>query len=286
MKFNFNDINNALKYYNISDTNYINNCYKCIEDINLDKEFSKKVEEVYNILYKDKSNKIKELWNKNSIIELFDENCNPFATNVLVLLGYKLHDENMRKMGFTQKETELYKKRVYEALTNDIFIRKLKSIRISQMIWATYFINVKLIEVGRLQYENCKDYIKIHIPAGEKLEIESVIESIENSKKEIKKYFGLSNPEYRCNSWLLSNQINDIIDCNCNIHKFYKIFEVEDGEDATKDILNFVFKMQECTDYKSLPENTSLQKILKKQLIDNKKMKIGCGNLIQAMKIL
>ena len=283
MKIDFNDINNALNFYNISDKMYINNCYKCIEDINSIKDFNQKAEEVYNILYRDKSNKINNLWNKENIIELFGKNYNPFVTNILVLLGYKLHNENMKKNGYTQKEIELYKKRVYETLTNDIFIKKLKGIRVSQMLWASYFINVKLIEVGRLQYEKyekCENYIKIHIPSGEKLEIQNVISSIENSKKEIKKYFGLSNPEYRCNSWLLSNQLNDIIDCNCNIHKFYKLFKVEDGEDATKDILNFVFEMQECVDYNSLPENTSLQKILKKQLLNNQKLKIGCGNLI------
>lgn len=285
MKIDSNDIDNALNYYNISDEKYINNCYKCIEDINLIKEFNQKVEEVYNILYKDKSNKINDLWNKKSIIELFDKNYDSFVTNILVLIGYKLHDENMRKNGYTQKEIELYKKRVYETLTNDIFIKKLKGIRISQMLWATYFINAKLIEVGRLQYEKCENYIKIHIPSGERLEIENVINSIKNSKKEVKKYFGLSNPEYRCNSWLLSNQLNDIIDRNCNIHKFYKLFEVKDGEDATKDILNFVFEMQECADFNSLPENTSLQKILKKQLINNKKMKIGCGILIKTINV-
>ena len=50
----------------------------------------------------------------------------------------------------------------------------LENIRISQMIWAGYFINTKLIEVGRLQYEKNENYIKIHIPSGDKLEIKKV----------------------------------------------------------------------------------------------------------------
>ena len=43
-------------------------------------------------------------------------------------------------------------------------------------------------------------------------ETEKVLNSITNSKIEIEKYFNLKNPEYRCDSWLLSNQINAIID--------------------------------------------------------------------------
>lgn len=158
---------------------------------------------------------------------------------------------------YSNIQKEMYRRRVTEALTNDIYVRELESIRISQMIWAAYFINTKLIEVGRLQYEKCENHIKIHIPSGEKLEIEKVFNSIKESKLEIEKYFDMRNAEYRCDSWLLSNQINDIIDSNSNIAKFYNLFEVQDGPDAKKDILNFVFNMQECDDYNNLLEDTS-----------------------------
>jgi len=185
----------------------------------------------------------------------------------------------MINKNYTNTQKMLYKKRVRETLINDIYVKKLESIRISQMIWAIYFINIKLIEVGRLQYERCENYIKIHIPSGNKLEIEKVLNSINNSKVEIKKYFNMKDPEYRCNSWLLSNQINSIIDSNSNIAKFYNLFEVQDGPDAVKDILNFVFNIQECDNYNNLLENTSLQKLLKKQLLECKSLKIGCGKL-------
>ena len=213
------------------------------------------------------------------MIELFGEQNNPFITSVLVLLGYNMHEKNMIEKNYDNTQKELYKKRVRETLTNDISIRKLESIRISQMICAEYFINTKLIEVGRLQYEKCENHIKIHIPTGDKLETEKVLNSIRDSKIEIEKYFNLKNPKYRCDSWLLSNQINAIIDSNSNIAKFYRLFDVEDGPDATKDILNFVFDMQECDNYNNLAETTSLQKLLKKQLLENKELKIGWGIL-------
>lgn len=279
MKINIIDIDNALDYYKIDDIDYKNKCYKCAYDINSNIEFNKKVEEIYNILYTDKSFKIDTLWKKQNMIELFGTNYNPFVTSVLVLLGYELHDKNMKDKNYTDVEKVLYKNRVTQSLTNDIYIRKLENIRISQMIWAGYFINTKLIEVGRLQYEKCENHIKIHIPSEGKLEIEKVLDSIDKSKNEIEKYFNLKNPEYRCDSWLLSNQINAIINSNSNISKFYILFNVTDGPDATKDILNFVFHMQECDNYYDLPENTSLQKLLKQQLIENKEMRIGWGRL-------
>ena len=279
MKIELSMIENALKYYQINDTNYKNKCYKCIKDINEIKEFNIKAEEIYNILYNDKSFKIELLWQKQNMFELFGQQHNPYITNILVLLGYEIHHKNMKIKNYNNEQKELYKKRVKEALTNDIFNRKLEGIRISQMIWAVYFINTKLIEVGRLQYEKCENYIKIHIPSGDKLQIDMVLDSINKSKQEIEKYFNVKNLEYRCDSWLLSNQINDIIDKNSNIAKFYNLFEVKDGSDATKDILNYVFNVQNSSNYNDLVEDTSLQKLLKQQLIKNKEMKIGLGKL-------
>lgn len=279
MKVDFIDVDNALEYYQINDINYKNKCYKCVEDLNSIINFNSRAEAVYDILYNDKSLKIKTLWKIQNMRELFGEYYNSFITSILVLLGYKLHEQNMINKNYTDTQKMLYKKRVKDALINDIYFRKLENIRISQMIWASYFINTKLIEVGRLQYEKCDDYIKIHIPSGKKLEIEEVVTSIKDSENEIEKYFNLKNPEYYCNSWILSNQINTIIDSNSNIAKFYNLFEVQDGQDAIKDILNFVFNMQECDDYNNLLENTSLQRLLKKQLLENKSLKIGLGRL-------
>lgn len=276
MKIELVDIDNALKYYQINDIDYKNKCYKCIEDINTIQDFNIRAKEIYNILYTDK---IDTLWKRQNMKELFDEHYNSFITNVLVLLGYKLHERNMENKNYNNTEKTLYKKRVTEALTNDIYIRKLESIRISQMIWGAYFINTKLIEVGRLQYEKCENHVKIHIPSGSKLDIEEVLNSINDSKIDIEKYFNIKKPEYRCDSWLLSNQINSIIDSNSNISKFYRLFEVKDGPDATKDILNFVFNIQECDNYNNLIEDTSLQRLLKKQLIENKSIKKGWGKL-------
>ena len=82
--------------------------------------------------------------------------------------------------------------KVKECLENDIIYKNYDEIRISQMLWGTYFINNRLIEVGRLQFESINDnQVKIHIPAGEKLDIEKVTKSIEDSKLLLKKYYNV-----------------------------------------------------------------------------------------------
>ncbi len=224
-----------------------------------------------------KNEQISKLWKTQEKETLFGKGCNPFVTSIVILLGCEIHKRNMQIKNFDDFHKELYRKRVQETLTRDLLVRKLTSVRISQMIWATYFINAKLIEVGRLQFENCVDFVKIHIPAGPKLEEQKVLQSLRQSKQEIEKYFDMKNPEYRCESWLLSRQMNKLIDANSNIAKFYRLFDVEDGPDATRDILNFVFLKQECEDYSTLQEDTSLQKLLKKQLLSNYVLKLGLG---------
>lgn len=282
-------IDNSLEFYNIIDNEYRIKCYKCVDDINQNSDYQKIISNVYNLLFIDKNNNIRKLWSIKNISELFGEIKNPFITNVLLLSGYDVHKTNMQKYALDNKQIEIHKKRVRESLLNDIKIKKYDGIRISQMLWGAYFVNMRIIEVGRLQYEfikfnplkedEYKECIKIHIPSGESLTEKSVRDSIESSKAEIKKYFNLENPDYYCSSWLLSPTIKKILDNNSNIAKFFNMFEVVEEKEGTEDILNFVFNTKECDDYNKLEEKTSLQKKIKEKLIRGEKINIGVGIL-------
>lgn len=282
-------IDEALDFYNINDSEYKEKCYKCIYELEENKEYQDKVNEVYKILFIDKTDKIRSLWNLKKTSDLFGNFNNPFITNVLLLSGYKIHQNNIEKYCLDEEQIKIHKDRVKESLLNDIKVRKYDGIRVSQMLWGAYFINIRIIEVGRLQYEfirfnplNEKEYkecIKIHIPSGEKLLEEQVMESIIKSKGEILKYFNLENPDYYCSSWLLSPTINKVLDKNSNIAKFYNMFNIVGEEDGLDDILNFVFNVKECNDYTDLKESTSLQIKLKEMLLRNEKLTIGVGIL-------
>ena len=152
------------------------------------------------------------------------------------------------------------------------------------MLWAFYFVRVRIIEIGRLQYElleTNKDnsIIKIHIPSGSKLDFDKVIDSINLSKRVLKEIYQIDNMVYKCNSWLLSNELNRIIDKESNIHKFYNLFDVEDGEDCVSDILNFVYQKKEINNYGELQEDTKLQRLIKKELLNETVFNMGNGIL-------
>ena len=118
----------------------------------------------------------------------------------------------MEEHHFDALQQSIHKARMKEVLTKDIISRKLDSIRITQMIWGTYFINVRIVEVGRLQYEYVdQQTMRIHIPSDEKLEISKVLDSIHRAKNVIKDYFKIDNFQYVCDSWLLSPDIHEIV---------------------------------------------------------------------------
>lgn len=288
MEINENIIEDGLKFYNIEDKEYINKCYKCLNFIKQNPKFELKVRNLYNILYYGNISEISKLWKVDTLEQLFDCNYHSFITNILLICGYKIHINNMNKYKLDDNQCNIHKKRVRETLTNDIYIRKYNGIRISQMLWGSYFINLRLIEIGRLQYERSEINpitkqqeicVKIHIPTGKKLLISDVEESLIKSKEEIKRYFNIYNVKYYCTSWLLSKQIKELLGEDSNITKFQNIFNIIEGEDCISDILNFVYNIIDCTDYNNLQEDTSLQRKIKEFLLKGNTINVGIGTL-------
>ena len=78
---------------------------------------------------------------------------------------------------------------------------------------------------------------------------------------------------------MLSKELQELIPKEFNISKFYNLFDVKAGENCIDDILNFVYNTQTCDDYNKLGENTALQKIIKKALLEGKVFRSGIGAL-------
>lgn len=287
------DIINALALYNITDEQYITKCFECLDSILKNTTLIAKFNELYELLYFSGLDRaeIKKMWSAKKLQDLFEIECHPFITNLLLLSGYNLHMQNVNRYNLDNVQKDIHIKRVYESLTRDIYEKQLPGIRISQMLWGVYFTNVRIIQVGRLQYEQCnynpidetihEKCVKIHIPKGDRLDIQEVEESLKNSKYYIKKYFNLDNHNYYCVSWLLSKELHEIVSETSNIYKFYNLFDITPSSSATSDILNFVFGSRDINEYNNLPENTSLQKKLKEMLISNKEINLGIGKVKQ-----
>lgn len=272
-------INDAFEFYNI-DQAYKNKCFKCIDELNINR-----FNEIIINFFEHDFNDIRKYWNIKNINELFWEDVNPFITNLVILYGYKYHIQTIEKYNFDDNQIKIQKDRIKECFLSDLINRKYDGVRISQMLWAIYFIRGRILEIGILQFEHLDDNnIKIHIPKGNRLYIDDVLTSINNSKAEIKKYYNITNYNYICNSWLLSKELNEIIDFNSNIANFYNLFNVKKGEDCLEDILNFVYNLQECDDYSLLEEKNKLQRIIKYELLNNKNFYLGLGVLKNEQK--
>lgn len=278
-ELNKQEIDEAFDFYNI-DSKYKDRCYKCIYTINNNECYKEAFYRVYKNLYCNDFETIRKLWEIKDINKLFINNIDQFCTNIMILLGFKIHDDNMKKMKLDDTQVEIHKKRVRECFESDLVNREYKQIRISQMLWAIYFIRGKILELGRLQYEIYdKDTIKIHIPKGFKLDFKEVMKSLETSKKIIPLVYNINDFKCVCNSWILSNQVYDLLEKESNIAKFHDLFNIENGEDCINDILNFVYGVDRCDNYDGLKEDTSLQRKIKLQLLNSSKFYLGQGIL-------
>ena len=60
-------IKEALEYYSIKDIDYYEKCNRCIDETNNNKKIYDKTNEIYEILYIDKTEKFRELWEEKNI---------------------------------------------------------------------------------------------------------------------------------------------------------------------------------------------------------------------------
>lgn len=283
----------ALHFYGIEDEEYKKRCLEVVYDINNNEVLKNKVEELFYKLYDKNKEGLSKLWKMKKVSELFGD-CNLFITSVMILLGYDIHRKNMSKYNLSDEQKSIHIKRVKNALLDDIYIRGYESVRISQMLWASYFINLRIIEVGGFQYELVSENpitkekemcIKMHVPKGASLKEEDVRSSIRKSTYEIERYFNVKDINYYIESWLLSPEVLTLLDDNSNILKFSKLFSIKSMGECTRDILDFVFNDVYIKDYNLLVCKTSLQAKLKSLLINKKEIHIGIGKLKQVDQI-
>ena len=75
---------------------------------------------------------------------------------------------------------------------------------------------------------------------------------------------------FYCGSWLLDHSLIDLLGRDANISKFSARFTTFGVKSAGLSPLNFVFHLPKDTKIEELPENSRLQRILKKHYLDGK----------------
>ena len=150
--------------------------------------------------------------------------------------------------------------------------------------WTTRQAGCHLFRIGELEYEmkhiDDSIVIGIHIPSDADFSPSKVDDSITNARRFFSKYYPeLSDTEYRCHSWLLDHHLRGMLKKDSNILHFQNLFEIIDEGEVGSDFLEWLYHTK-STDYAALPENTSLQKNVKKHLLSGGAIRNTYGRLI------
>lgn len=157
--------------------------------------------------------------------------------------------------------------------------------------WVSNSIRMKVFRLGRLQFEprvltkaitfGSQDYpagtpvLEVHIPAGEPLEDTAVAESLQHAPDFFRTFFHQEFCLFHCHSWLLSPQLHHLLPPGSRILQFQNRFAVyaEDRQrQAEERVFGYLSETPSC-----YPENTTLQRTLKKALTDGLSVGMGMG---------
>ena len=148
--------------------------------------------------------------------------------------------------------------------------------------WLPRQISLHEFRIGEFEYEFARDgkkpVIWIHIPADARLaqgEIAGIYPFAQT-------YF----PEYgdapiRCASWMLVPALGEILPEDSRILQFQSRFDVTEVEEDNPAFMDWIYSCR-TEDYASLPERTSLQKGVKKRLLDGGRIGWATGTYVGA----
>lgn len=149
--------------------------------------------------------------------------------------------------------------------------------------WTARQISGRLFRLGALEYElkqqDEKPVVSIHIPSDAVLTGENCDVSIRRARAFMAAHFEeYANAEYICHSWLLAEELKDLLREGSHILEFQKRFDVQDETYGGTEYCWWVFKTR-STDAAVFPEKTSLQKSMKKFLQAGGRIGEGYGVL-------
>lgn len=150
--------------------------------------------------------------------------------------------------------------------------------------WTTRQAGGHLFRIGNLEYEikhiDGDVLIGIHVPSDVDFSPLSVDESLAKAKSFFTEYYPeLSGAEYRCHSWLLDRHLSGMLSEKSNILSFQKRFEIFDKGEISLEFIEWLFNTK-SKDFSKLPENTSLQRNMKKHLLSGGIIRNAHGRLI------
>ncbi|MCI8825226.1 MAG: DUF5596 domain-containing protein [Lachnospiraceae bacterium] len=149
--------------------------------------------------------------------------------------------------------------------------------------WTTRQSGGHLFRIGALEYEmkHVDDIvvISIHIPSDADFSPSVVDKSLAEAEEFFKRYYSeLKNVEYYCHSWLLDRGLQKMLNEKSNIVSFQNRFEIFDEGEVDMEFIEWLFYTKSI-DLQKLPEETSLQRNVKKHLLSGGVIRNAYGKL-------
>lgn len=149
--------------------------------------------------------------------------------------------------------------------------------------WTARQLSGVLFRIGELEfekiYEGKKPLISIHIPSDSILTKERCDQSFADAECFFAEYFPeFPAAEYVCNSWLLAPELEDLLPEDSRILAFQKRFLIREVEYSEEEYIEWVFKTRSRR-IADFPEKSTLQKNMKRYLLDGGKIGNGMGVL-------
>jgi len=139
-------------------------------------------------------------------------------------------------------------------------------------------VSAEIIRLDRNDWtkviSNGDPVVALHIPSSGAFTSDAIDTTVAEAREFIAKYFPeMEYNAFVCGSWLLSPQLWDILGENSNIVKFGRRFRLNPAKNGGSAVFYFVFNRPFTTDpshefLASLPENTSLQRVLKQKYLN------------------
>lgn len=157
---------------------------------------------------------------------------------------------------------------------------------IGEFDWLWYHYTGRMFRLGRLQFhiieKDGSEVINTHIPQDEPLIESECIESFNLARKFFKEIFPQNKPDrFVCSSWLLSENLDKILNESSNIVKFMRLWtKTKEDDDDSAQAKQRVFGFDFDGNVQNAPENTSLQRSLKAYLLSGGKINHTNGYIL------
>lgn len=146
--------------------------------------------------------------------------------------------------------------------------------------WTPRQLACLLFRIGELEYELLPDHrIGMHIPSDTVLTQEMCEASLAEAQKFMKRFFPeWQDDSYVCHSWLLAPALKELLHPESHILCFQKAFRILSVDEEDLSCLEWVYGREDIP-YEALPENTSLQRNIKRHLLADGKIGSAMGVL-------